>query len=307
MYGVRSFIHHRNPENLIHPDTRAILIALNAVIEAEEPLIVPLLGKPGTGKTHLLEYWASLSRQRAQGNTVSHRIIYAEVDHTEKATLGKGVYTTPAACVTFSSIMYGLAELSRRVDSPNCIPKWYREERPLYTDREFVWLFDQVCLEARRLRVRGIAIDNAHRLDVPSLKALMRFRKRLDGRVGLVLAAQLAKNEKLDEPLGALFERAQIDSAECDQVIELRPLSETVFYQNVVGEVFKDLDADFQQGLEQHTTFIATSLWELTAGDWKSITSRVRHFNRLLPPRGGGPRIITRSIIEQVLGRKLPE
>jgi hypothetical protein len=42
------------------------------------------------------------------------------------------------------------------------------------------------------------------------------------------------------------------------------------------------------------------------AGDWHNINSRVKHFNRLLRPRGSDRRVITRSIVEQVIGRKLP-
>jgi hypothetical protein len=36
------------------------------------------------------------------------------------------------------------------------------------------------------------------------------------------------------------------------------------------------------------------------------LSNRVRHFNRLLPPPASGKRIITREIVEQVLGQKLP-
>jgi hypothetical protein len=51
--------------------------------------------------------------------------------------------------------------------------------------------------------------------------------------------------------------------------------------------------------------FIVAALWQKTAGDWKSINSRVKHFDRLLGPRGDRPRILTREIVEQVLGKKL--
>jgi hypothetical protein len=61
-----------------------------------------------------------------------------------------------------------------------------------------------------------------------------------------------------------------------------------------------------EEGLEQYGAFIAEALWQRTAGDWKSLSNRVRHFNRLLPPPASGKRIITREIVEQVLGQKLP-
>jgi hypothetical protein len=103
-----------------------------------------------------------------------------------------------------------------------------------------------------------------------------------------------------------VFERARVDPAECEAAIELRPLTEEVFYSEVALEIVADLGAGFEEGLEQHGSFIAEALWQLTAGDWKSLNSRVRHFNRLLPPPASGKRVITRGIVEQVLDRKLP-
>jgi len=307
MQSLRTFIHHTNPGSVSYPDTWAIVRALDGALSGPEPLVVPLLGKPGTGKTGILEYWAGPYRQQERGIALARQpVLLAEISQTEKASLGRSVYTTATACVTFSSIMYALSELSRQVDPPGHIPRWYREERSLYTDQQFLWLFDQVCREARRLRVRAIVIDNAQHIDVPTMDALLRLRRRLLGSVGLVLCGQLAKNEKLDEPLGKVFERARVDPAECEAAIELRPLTEEVFYSEIALEIIANLEAGFEEGLEQHGSFIAETLWELTAGDWKSLNSRVRHFNRLLPPQASGQRVITRTIVEQVLGRKLP-
>jgi hypothetical protein len=87
--------------------------------------------------------------------------------------------------------MYELTELARRIAGPHAMPRWYREERSLYTDNNFVWLFDQVCLEARRLRVRGVVIDNAHRLEPKTMRVLMRLRARLNNRIALIFVAQL--------------------------------------------------------------------------------------------------------------------
>lgn len=278
MQGIGTFIHHANPGSVSYPDTRAILRALDAAIDPPEPLIVPLLGKPGTGKTGLVAYWAGMYRQQQRGIAIDRQpVLLAEISPTEKASLGRGVYTTPTACVTFTSIMYTLGELSRQVDPSTHTPRWYREERSLYTDQQFLWLFDQVCREVRHLRVKAIVIDNAQFIDVPTMEALLRLRRRLLGRIGLVLCAQLAKNEQLDEPLGKVFERAQIDPK-----------------------------VDVAEGLEQHGSFIAEKLWERTAGDWKSLTNRVRHFNRLLPSLASGKRMLTPEIVEQVIGEKLP-
>jgi hypothetical protein len=96
------------------------------------------------------------------------QVILAEISPTEKASLGRGGYTTPTACITFASVMFALGEHSRHVDVPLSIPCWYREERSLYTDQQFVWLFDQVCPEVRRLPVRAIVLDTAQLINVPT-------------------------------------------------------------------------------------------------------------------------------------------
>ncbi len=307
MQGLRGFIHHPNPDNVSHPDTHAILHALDAVVEAEEPSIITLLGKAGTGKSALLNYWATDWQCKERRINIERApILVAEVDETERRTLGKGVYTTATACVTFSSIVFALGELALRQDGPNSVIRWYRDERSLYTDTQFVWLVDQVYREIRRLRVRAVVIDNAHRLDVPTMKALMKLRARRNNRLALLFGAQLAKNEQLDEPMGKLFEQAKIDPADTEVGIELKPLTETVFYDPVLVDLFADLETDFEDGLEEHAEFIGTALWEITTGDWKSINSRVKHFNRLLGPRAGRRRLLTRTIVEQVLGKKLP-
>jgi hypothetical protein len=138
------------------------------------------------------------------------------------------------------------------------------------------------------------------------MRVLMRLRARLNNRIALVFVAQLAKNERLDEPLGKVFERAKVDPSDCEVSIEMKPLSEQIFYDSVLGGIFADLDAAYEQGLEKHVTFIGEALWKITAGDWHNINSRVKHFNRLMAPRGSNHRVITRSIVEQVIGRKLP-
>ena len=233
-------------------------------------------------------------------------MVYAEVEEIEKSRLGKGVYTTATACVTFSSIMYSLGEIALRLSGSQATLKWYRSERSLYTDQQFLWLFDQVCYEKKRLRIPAVIIGNAQRLDVKTIKTFMRFRERLSNQLAVIFSAQLAKDERLDEPMGKLFEQARVDPIDYQQVVELKPLTEEVFYNQIIEEVFADLDADFEDGLESQYEPIAAQFWHVTTGDWKSINSRVRHFNRLLGSRTGRRRMITASIIEQVLGLKLP-
>ena len=96
-----------------------------------------------------------------------------------------------------------------------------------------------------------------------------------------------------------VFERAKVDPSDCEASIEIKPLTEQIFYDFVLEAMFADLDAAYEQGLENHVTFIGEALWKSTAGDWHNINSRVKHFNRLLAPRGGDDRVITRSIVER--------
>lgn len=302
MQGLRHFIHHTNPSATFYTDTQSILRQLDAGMADMEPPMTTLLGKSGTGKSGLLQHWVKVHRQERFGVVHERQpILVAEVSDTERRTFGKKIYTTPIAGITFSSIMYELGELARKVDSPSYVPPWYRQERSIYTDQQFVWLFDQVCREVRRLKVRAIIIDDAHRLDAPTLETLMRLRRRMDGHLGLILSAQLAQNEALDEPLGTVFERARVDPDDRKQVIVMHPITEEGFYNEIVLEVLGDLDAEIDAELVPHGSGIAQRLWQLTKGDWKSITSRVRYFNRLLPPQGSGERRLTKAIVEQVL------
>lgn len=103
-----------------YPDMQTIMHALDAAIDTPEPLIVTLLGKAGTGKTGLHEYWAGSYRQQVRGIAIDRQpVLVAEISAPEKAALGRSVYTTPIACVTFSVLMYALRELSRQVDPPH--------------------------------------------------------------------------------------------------------------------------------------------------------------------------------------------
>lgn len=307
MEGIRTFIHHSNVGNSTYPTTRAILQTLDTTVDRDKPLIVPFLGKTGTGKTRLLEHWANIHRPTKRNiDSEPYPILMAEIIPTEKNSLGRKVYTTATACVTFSSMVYVLGEYARHVDRPEHTPQWYRQERSLYTDQQFLWLFDQVCREARRLRVRAFIIEHAERLDVPTMATLLRLRKRLDNRLGLILSARLEKNEQLDEPMGKVFDRARVDMNECHHAIELCRLNQDTFYTEVVVPLLHDLDAEVDEAIAAHGAWLAETLWIVTAGDWNSIASRIRHLNRLLPPRGHPQRKLTRSILEQVLARKVP-
>lgn len=311
MIGLRRFIPHgnysdNNTQDTVYPDTAAILSALNASVESDELFITTLIGSAGAGKSCLLQYFANEYRQQVRKIDIQRfPVLYADYDEAEKNILGADV-SSPIAATTLSSIMFSLAQLARQIGGNNALPRWYREEQSLYSSSRLLWLFSEICLELQRLRVRAIIIDNAHRLDTKTIKVLMRIRSRLHNRIGLIFGAQLQPNEQHDEPMGRLFKQARVDGLDVEAPIELRPLVEKDFHATVLMPIFQDIDASFEPELEQYFKLIAQRFWKVTGGDWKSIDSRTRHFNRLLGPRSWQDRIITRSIIEQVLNFKLP-
>ncbi|MBX0328195.1 ATP-binding protein [Oscillochloris sp. ZM17-4] len=311
MLGLRGFIPHKNQvdkttPDAAYPDTNAILSALNAGTSFDLLLVMTLLGKAGTGKSFLLKYFATEYRQQVCGIDI-HRapVLYADYDETEKNTLGADT-TAPITATMLSSIMFSLAQLARQVGGNGALPRWYREEQSLYSSRQLLWLFGEICLELKRLDVRTLIIDNAHRLDAKTVKLLFRMRARLNNQIGLIFGAQLQLSEGQDEPMGRLFKQARIDESGVEQPIELRPLVSKEFYEAVITPVFKDIGASFEPELIQHFQVIIRQFWKVTAGDWKSIDTRTRHFNRLLGPRSREDRLITRSMVEQVLNFKLP-
>lgn len=312
MLGLRSFIPHKNwitkdTLDAAYPDTDAILNALNGGTNFDVLQVMILVGKAGTGTSSLLKYFATEYRHKVCGIDL-HRapVVYADYDETEKNTLGADT-TEPITATTLASIMFSLAQLARQIGGTSALPRWYREEQSLYSSRQLLWLYGEICLELKRLDVRAIIIDNAHRLDTKTVKLLFRLRARLNNRIGLMFGAQLQSSEGNDEPMGRLFKQARIESSDVEQPIELRPLVAKEFYNAVLTPLFKDIGAPFEPGLEQHVQVIGRRFWEVTSGDWKSIDTRVRHFNRLLGSRTREDRLITRSIVEQVLNFKLPD
>ena len=312
MLGLRRFISCKNQvdkstPDAAYPDTKAILEALSAGVSFDQLLVMSLVGQPGTGKSYLLKYFATEYHHKIHGIEM-HRapVIYADYDETEKNTLGANS-TSPITATLLSSIMFSLAQLAVQIDGQRALPKFYREEQSLYSSRQLLWLFSAICLELKRLKVRALIIDNAHRLDAKTIKQLFRIRAHLQNQIGLIFGAQLQPSEKSDDPVGRLFKQARIESIDVEQPIELHPLVEKEFHSAVLSPVFEDIGASFEPEIESHYKAIARRFWTVTKGDWKSIDTRVRHFNRLLGPRSREERVITRSIVEQVLNFKLPE
>jgi len=107
--------------------------------------------------------------------------------------------------------------------------------------------------------------------------------------------------------MGDMFKQAKIDPQDYEEPVVLQPISEETFPHATLEGFFADLEVEFPADLVPYEEFIAGALWQRTQGDWKSIDQQAKKFNRLLGRRDGNPRLVTRAIIEQVLGMKLPE
>lgn len=168
------FVHHFN--------TKAVIQCIEDLLKPRSDGsrgMVALYGCGGTGKSYLLTYLASAYWMQER-HIQEPRIIRIAIDEHRLGSLkGKGaVYSTAEACVTFSAIAEQLAAPSARYDSEsvwaNCA--WYKQPRSLYSDNAFLSLAAFVRSEIRRLRVVGIIIDNAQRIDTYTMQRLIQVR-----------------------------------------------------------------------------------------------------------------------------------
>ena len=307
MLGLREFIHHTNGGAAYHATTTAIFHALDASIDTVEPLVTTLYGASGVGKTRILQAWSEHHRPQKQGIPIERfPVIRAELFAPERSSSARHQYSTPISCITFSSIMFALGELAKQIMPPAYTPKWYRDTQSLYTDKQFLWLFDLVARELHQLRVRAIIIDNAQLLDTVSIKALFRLRERLKGAIGLIFSAQLARNEGIDEPLGKQFEYANIDRDDFSQPIVINPITQKIFNEEVLLPLFEQLDADIEPRAEAYGALIAQAFWNTTSGNWHQINRLVRQIQRLLLQQPEATtKFITLELLEAALGQTL--
>ena len=311
MMGLRQFIPHSNyvsatAVDSAYPHTDAILRALHDGTSTDQLTVMTLVGKKGTGKSAMLKYFAVNYRQEICGvDTLRAPIIYADYQEVEKNALATGPNSITATLL--SAIMFRLAMLARHISGPHALPAFYRAEQSIYTPRQLLWLFDQICLELSRLRVRCLIIDNAHKLDAKTISLLFRLREKCQYRIGLILCAEQDRAETKYQPMERLLNQAQIERSDCEEPIELHPLLIRNFKQEVVSQIFADIDSKFAPDLAAYQSRIVARFWEVTHGDWKSIDGRVRHINRLLGPRTQAERVITQALIEQVFAFQLAQ
>lgn len=301
--GLRPYIHHSN--------TKEVLATLANVVDTGSMIVLYGRNDPATGKGRLLQYFAKEYWYNDRDNTRDwHPILYANPDILDWATATLKQSSAPITALVLSTIMSEIGHIAECYSPYKRQPRWQDKPRSIRTPNQIVWLNNEVCRELKHLRVRALLIDKAQSIDGETLQMLVRLRERLQKNghtMALILSASLAKNEELDEPMEHIFARAKVDPRDFEIPIELHTLTKDVFMDEVLEPFIDDLEVEFDPDLENYQELIAERLWTLTQGDWKSIDQQVKKFNRVLGRRNGSPRLVTRAIIEQVLGMKLPE
>lgn len=250
------FVHHSNTKEVLNRLSTLFILGYDS-----RRGMTALYGCAGVGKSHLLaylssEYWGEELHVQVP------RIIRITIDEHKLGSLkGKGaVYATAEACVTFSAIAEELGALSAHCDSESIWAKcsWYKQPRPLYTDHAFLSLAAFVKSELRRLRVAGIIIDNAHRIDTYSVRQLVQTRALLNGQLALIFCAPIEKpllnNERLE---GLIAKSGAAD--EFETPIELQQLEETAFTGAVLNDLLAHLNAVFAPDLPPLTKALIMS------------------------------------------------
>jgi len=268
--------------------------------------MVALYGCEGTGKSYLLTYLSSaywLQERHVQ----EPRILRISIDEHRLGSLkGKGaIYSTAEACVTFSAIAEQLGTLSARYDPESVWAHcaWYQQPRPLYTDKQFLSLVAFVRSELRRLRVIGIIIDNAHRIDTYTIQCLVDARSLLGKQLALILCASIDTPQSVNEHVEGLIARSRA-SDEFASPIELQQLEDTTFTGPVLNDLLEHLNAVFARDLPPMTKALMRKVfWLAVTHDWRVIAKKVRDLSRSLEHQRGQIKEITLDIFERVVGK----
>lgn len=254
--GLRRFIHHSN--------TKELLTTLADVVAARAMIILYGQGELATGKGRLLQYFVEdYWRNERDSATDWHPILYG--DHTSldwATTLLKDNHNRMVAQV-LSTIMEGLQILAERYRPDQTPVRWQQKRRSITTTTQTIWLYNEVCRELKKERVRALIIDNAQSIDGATLQILVQLRQRLQKQghgMALILAARLAKHEHLDEPMDHIFAQAKIDPRDFKVPVELKVLTQDAFFDTVLDGFFEDLEVEVPEALDAYQEFVAEAL-----------------------------------------------
>jgi hypothetical protein len=305
MNGLTNFVHHSN--------TREIIAALNEALvphptEGTRGILL-LCGSAKTGKKHIVRHWFEQLKADETGFVAPHQlriVVVPELWEPLRKTSTNNYYVTPKACILFSEIVFAMGKVSTKISPTYAHRTWYREPKSLRTDSEFAGLFSFVRSECNRLRVRLLVINNAHLLDRCCIERLMNLYSHCEQKLGLVLVTRLQTNASLDEPLADEIGQVTEAASRCRRV-ELQRVTKAEYMAVVLDELAEQLALDVDDALLPHEEVIAELFWQHTGPDWKLIQDRLaRPLDSELGTRTGNRRILTRGILENVLGRPLP-
>lgn len=280
-------------------------------IEGVRPGILALFSHRGVGVTSLVRRWAA-DHLITQGKAKVPQIVYSTLSASRLAGLKKGVFTTPATCIVFSEIVYGLGAVSASHGSYWADKTWYARPKSLYTDQQFRSLYNFVRSDIRRLGVKAIIVDNAQLLDDYAFEQLMLLWESLEQQFLLVLAGQLEPRATIDEALRRPLAHMPGYQRSFEPFLELQRMSEAEFKDpEFQGGVLLDLlvqlraTFDMSAGMER-VEAMQQMWWAETQGDWELIVQRQRQFAHALREQTTRIRIITPALFERVMGKPLP-
>jgi hypothetical protein len=276
--------------------------------------IIPLLGCPGTGKTFLLQYLVREHWTRERELAEGPRIVYIELRSTTAKAGGR--FSTPMACIAFTEMTFGLAEISRRYDSEfvHNTRIWYRQPQGEYSDRQFNSLFAFVRDEFRRLGIDGLLVDNASLLDITTMQRILDLRRLLRHRLALIFSTQIEREGTINDSLARVLdvtinkkkEAGTADISEVERHVELKPTSQAETSGPVLKGILRDLNVDFAPDLKlEDVAAMRAMFWKETLGTWDMIAKLERRLRGLVQPGNARRTFLTKELIEQWFGKPL--
>jgi hypothetical protein len=274
------------------PRTDALVPLLERAIHSKT--ICPLVGLSGTGKDRFVEHVLTGGSKLMQPQEALIVSLVAPV----KRSLGQERLATPMACIAFSRLWH---ELQKQAFSPSHITLSGRREQhlALYTERQFLMLFNKVQAEIERRKPRVIALLNTELADTSLFDWIMELRNPRNPQFALILSARLEEHATPDEPLGTILNSSSAAKEGSTKPIVLTPLTEVDFRLALAHLLYLNLNAEFAADVDADQA--ATLFWNRTNGNWWRIDRLVTVLDEELGSEGGrGARIITQDIIGRV-------
>jgi hypothetical protein len=100
--------------------------------------------------------------------------------------------------------------------------------------------------------VLAVVVDNAHLLDVYTIRQLVQVRRLLNNQLALVLCGPIEKPGGANEKILDLMNKSTA-ADEFDLALELSPIEEAEFKSSILLALFEHLSAMFSPELERAT------------------------------------------------------